>query len=227
VQRDDIVEGQDGYEACDDGNASNRDACVGTCALAACGDGFVYRGEEVCDDGNVDDGDACDGDCQGPAPAFCEDPEGGGSEQQGYQFQWDTCQIGPAYEWPVAAGVCEANNECMSNNCIIAPGGADPDTRSLDGVCRQDAECLSNNCVIEQGGNGAGLCEPTVCAAVQPTAIRYTDDSVSGPHPIGFTFLFYGVEYTEFYTTSNGTFHFTRTLNSECCSGTAIPSVGL
>ena len=92
------------------------------CVVASCGDGFVQRGEEVCDDGNNDDGDACDGDCQGPAPAFCEAPEGGGSEEQGYQFQWDTCQIGPAYAWP---------------------------------------------------------------ALQNPTAIRYTDDSVSRPHPSG------------------------------------------
>ena len=164
VQRDDIAEGQEGYEACDDGNNNNRDACVQNCVVASCGDGFVQRGEEVCDDGNNDDGDACDGDCQGPAPAFCEPPEGGGSEEQGYQFQWDTCQIGPAYAWP---------------------------------------------------------------ALQNPTAIRYTDDSVSGPHPIGFTFTFYGQEYTQFYTTSNGTFHFTRVTNSECCSGSQIPTAGL
>ena len=147
VQRDDIAEGQEGYEACDDGNNNNRDACVQNCVVASCGDGFVQRGEEVCDDGNNDDGDACDGDCQRPAPAFCEPPEGGGSEEQGYQFQWDTCQMGPP-------------------------------TRGLR------------------------------CRTRRRFATR--DDSITGPHPIGFTFTFYGQEYTQFYTTSNGTIHFTR-----------------
>jgi Secretion system C-terminal sorting domain/HYDIN/CFA65/VesB-like, Ig-like domain len=34
------------------------------------------------------------------------------------------------------------------------------------------------------------------------------DDNTSGPYPIGFVFPFYGVEYTEFYISSNGTISF-------------------
>jgi len=50
-------------EQCDDGNASNTDACLGTCVTATCGDGFVRAGFEQCDDGNPDNGDGCSTSC--------------------------------------------------------------------------------------------------------------------------------------------------------------------
>lgn len=53
-------------EECDDGNASNTDACVEGCALARCGDGFVREGFEPCDDGNEVDSDGCRSNCALP-----------------------------------------------------------------------------------------------------------------------------------------------------------------
>ena len=58
-------------EACDDGNQSNSDGCVGdNCSLAACGDGYRRAdlslgvdGYEACDDGNSIDTDGCRNDC--------------------------------------------------------------------------------------------------------------------------------------------------------------------
>lgn len=50
-------------EQCDDGNASNTDACLNTCVPAVCGDGFVQAGVEGCDDGNVNNSDACLNSC--------------------------------------------------------------------------------------------------------------------------------------------------------------------
>jgi cysteine-rich repeat protein len=50
---------QMGVEECDDGkNGNNADACTDECKKAACGDGFVQKGEE-CDDGNMVDTDTC------------------------------------------------------------------------------------------------------------------------------------------------------------------------
>jgi cysteine-rich repeat protein len=57
-------------EACDDGNADDTDACLGTCVAAVCGDGFVQAGVEACDDGNADDTDACLNTC---TMAICGD----------------------------------------------------------------------------------------------------------------------------------------------------------
>ena len=53
-----------GIEACDDGNASNTDACVAGCQAASCGDGFVQAGVEECDDGNQANSDGCSSLCK-------------------------------------------------------------------------------------------------------------------------------------------------------------------
>ena len=59
------------YEACDDGNENNQDACLNSCAIARCGDGVVRTdlpqgqlGYEACDDGNGVDTDACRNTCE-------------------------------------------------------------------------------------------------------------------------------------------------------------------
>jgi cysteine-rich repeat protein len=49
----------DAGEQCDDGNASNADACLANCRNASCGDGFTRTGVEQCDDGNAINTDAC------------------------------------------------------------------------------------------------------------------------------------------------------------------------
>ena len=36
-------------EDCDDGDLDNTDACLSSCSVAACGDGFVRMGSETCD----------------------------------------------------------------------------------------------------------------------------------------------------------------------------------
>ena len=67
----------EGYEACDDGNTVDQDACRNDCRLARCGDGILRtdlsEGDmdfERCDDGNFADDDACVGTC---VPAVCGD----------------------------------------------------------------------------------------------------------------------------------------------------------
>src|SRR5690606_10529963 len=47
-----------GVEQCDDGNASNNDACLASCLHASCGDGFLWTGIEQCD-GNQLGGATC------------------------------------------------------------------------------------------------------------------------------------------------------------------------
>ena len=64
----------DGYlgpgETCDDGNASNVDACTNACVPAACGDGIVQP-PEACDEGRYNSPDGvCQLDC---TPAICGD----------------------------------------------------------------------------------------------------------------------------------------------------------
>ncbi len=73
-------------EACDDGNLSNDDACVGQCEVARCGDGFVHAGVELCDpaEAPLDGGLPCTTNCTVPscgnaeveAPERCDDGNG-------------------------------------------------------------------------------------------------------------------------------------------------------
>jgi cysteine-rich repeat protein len=53
----------DDGEECDDGNADETDACLSSCEIATCGDGFTQAGVEECDDGNLEDGDGCEASC--------------------------------------------------------------------------------------------------------------------------------------------------------------------
>ena len=59
----DLGVGEEGYEACDDGNEVQTDACLNNCAAAACGDGIVQVNVEACDDGNNNNDDECTNDC--------------------------------------------------------------------------------------------------------------------------------------------------------------------
>src|SRR5690242_17654231 len=54
-------------EECDDGDASDTDACTAACRFARCGDGVVWEGVEGCDDQNDVDTDACGDDCALPS----------------------------------------------------------------------------------------------------------------------------------------------------------------
>ncbi len=57
------------------------------------------------------------------------------------------------------------------------------------------------------------------------TLLVLGDDEVSNALPIGFTFNFYGIDYTEAYISSNGFITFTPGSDSGCCEGQDIPSV--
>jgi len=52
--------------------------------------------------------------------------------------------------------------------------------------------------------------------------VAFSDDSVSGPHPIGFSFRYYGQSYTQFWVSSNGFMTLTNNRSSGCCSGYAL-----
>lgn len=56
------------------------------------------------------------------------------------------------------------------------------------------------------------------------TAVILSDDDFSGTLPIGFTFNFFGVDYTDFYISSNGFITFSNTGDDGCCSGDVLPN---
>jgi hypothetical protein len=54
--------------------------------------------------------------------------------------------------------------------------------------------------------------------------IAFEDDSVSGPHPLPFSVLFYGREYNAFYASSNGFISFVDPGHAWCCNGRPLPT---
>lgn len=56
------------------------------------------------------------------------------------------------------------------------------------------------------------------------TSLFMGDDNVSGALPIGFTFTFFGTDYTNFHIGSNGFITFSSGMPSGCCTGQLLPS---
>lgn len=75
----------EGGEACDHGEDNADDGeCLSSCALASCGDGFLFKDVEQCDDGNENSNDGCLNTC---VHAICGD----GIVQEGQE----ECDEGP------------------------------------------------------------------------------------------------------------------------------------
>lgn len=56
------------------------------------------------------------------------------------------------------------------------------------------------------------------------TTLTLNDDQVTGALPVGFTFRFYGTDYTNFYLSSNGFITFNPGSTHGCCVGDALPN---
>ncbi|MEO6169264.1 MAG: GEVED domain-containing protein, partial [Chitinophagales bacterium] len=54
--------------------------------------------------------------------------------------------------------------------------------------------------------------------------VPLTDESVSGALPVGFSFKFYGIDYTDFYISSNGFITFDPFTGPGCCAGQYLPN---
>jgi PKD repeat protein len=65
---------------------------------------------------------------------------------------------------------------------------------------------------------------PYALAPLTGTSVSLGDDAVSAALPIGFTFSFYGINYTNFYISSNGFITFSAGSTNGCCNGLSIPT---
>ena len=172
VLRVDRVQGQVDFEACDDGNEVDEDACI-DCVAARCGDG-VPRGDlepgaagyEACDDGNDEETDGCLADC---VAARCGDgivrrdldPDTVGFEacDDGNEAVDDDCAGCEA--------TCARHRDCPGSTgfCVVAPGdarGVCLDTRRH--VCTRDPDCQGADV---DGDSLSLLCEEGRCLAAE------------------------------------------------------------
>ncbi len=174
-------------EACDDGNASNTDACVQGCVMASCGDGFVRAGIETCDDGNASNDDACPsgvgGTCQ---DAFCGD----GFTQAGVEDCDDAndddtdacvaaCTAARCGDGFLQAGVedCDDGNMDNGDACPDGDGGTCADAVCGDGFVQDGVEeCDDGNRVDDDAC--ANDCTSTGVTTDDTTAT--TDEPTTG-----------------------------------------------
>ena len=90
-----------------------------------------------------------------------------------------------------------------------------------------DAGIGTHTITVEAPGEGYsnGPVPFALLPMVAPTTIGgLSDDNVVGSFPIGFTFNFFGTDYTNFYFGSNGFVTFSAGMPSGCCSGQNIPN---
>ncbi len=57
------------------------------------------------------------------------------------------------------------------------------------------------------------------------TGVALSDDQMSGAIPLGFTFNFYGADYTEVYISSNGFLSVLSGQSNGCCTGQPLPAI--
>lgn len=81
------------------------------------------------------------------------------------------------------------------------------------------SEVDSNAYIVDQTGTYSPMASP-----ITGTPVSLGDDQYSSALPIGFTFNFFGIDYTDFYISSNGFIGFTAGLSSGCCSGQSLPN---
>jgi cysteine-rich repeat protein len=161
-----------GGEECDDGNASDTDACTTACLWNVCGDDYVYSGVESCDRGD-ENGEACDasygGTCnfcsttctyQVMSGAYCGDGETNGTEY------CDGSDM-PGYCVDTASGSVETLGSCASSEFGTT------DACDTDYTCRFVGVCNGGNdngekCTIDaSSGTDTFACDGGEC--VVPT----------------------------------------------------------
>ncbi|AKF09344.1 DUF4215 domain-containing protein [Sandaracinus amylolyticus] len=150
-----------GPEQCDDGNASDTDACLGSCVSARCGDGVVRAGMEACDDGNAVTTDAC------VACAIAECGDGfvhAGVEQCDDSNTTSTdacveCRTAFCGDGVVRAGMeaCDDGNSSNVDACTNACAAA----RCGDGFVGPGETCDDGNTVNDDACSNA--CRPAGC----------------------------------------------------------------
>ena len=150
----------DDGEECDDGNEDNDDACLNTCIMASCGDGYTQEGVEECDDGSEESW-TCNEQCQ----LFCGDGAVNNGEEcdDGNVESGDGCDYLCKHEVPHCGnGVVneEEGEKCDDGNIKDGDGCESNCQVSQPGVCGDDVVDWNEPC---DGGVGCeDDCTPTL-----------------------------------------------------------------
>lgn len=138
-------------EACDDGlDNIDTGACTTTCAVAACGDGFVQDGVEECDDANTEDGDGCAADCTNEGTATGDSGSGGADTT-------DTAADDSSGSDGTVSGASNSGATATSPTTTAATGDSDSDGDTDDGTGGGGEDDDSVGCSCDSSGGGAPL----------------------------------------------------------------------
>jgi len=109
-----------------------------------------------------------------------------------------------------------ANAKAQCPMGVIASASSNP-------VCKGDSSQITTVLI---GGCSSYTVTNIANATISGTPINVTlgNDQVSTALPIGFTFNFFCINYTQFYISSNGFITFSPSSPDGCCSGQAIPN---
>ena len=156
------------YEACDDGNDDDTDACRGDCLAARCGDGLLrvdlpIGSEAVCRPGGDDcpAGERCvAGRCANEAYEFCDDGENGNEDGcvegcvpsrcgDGFWRQdlapgesgYEACDDGNTEDGDYCSGDCQRVTSRCGDGVLVYPQERCDDANTLDGD-NCSADCL-------------------------------------------------------------------------------------
>lgn len=164
-----------------------------------------------------------------------------GSLAYSYNYSWSASASGglnatsgnPVTATPTAVGTqtyvvvgSDAGSGCANTDTIEVEVEAIPTvtaTVSPDSVCSGDPVNLSGT-TSPSPTNYSVTSIPYAPIPGAGTPLALGDDQMSGFLPLGFTFNFYGINYTQVRVSSNGFMTFQNTTLSGCCSGQNLPN---
>ncbi|MFZ5889478.1 MAG: DUF4215 domain-containing protein [Myxococcota bacterium] len=157
-------------EACDDGNRSDGDGCLGNCRqvergfscvpagqpchpIARCGDRVLVFPER-CDDGNRAPGDGCSADCKievgfkcDGAPSSCSRTTCGDGKLEGAE----SCEDGNSRPFDGCSGDCQNEPQCANGPCTSRCGDGIVLGEKCDDGNNIDGDGCSAKCEPEAG----------------------------------------------------------------------------
>ena len=233
---------QDIGEQCDDGDASDADACPTTCWTAHCGDGFVRVGLERCDDMNNIPGDGCSATCleEGCGNGVREAPEECDLGVLNSNATPDGCRTDCRLFF-CHDGVDDSNEQCDDGNTDDTDACVD---QCADATCGDghvhtgveecdDGNLIDNDdCANDCSSNLVTFTVSTRSQSVNlsaeaPLAFNDDDDGFAVVQ-IGFGFRYLGRQVTTVYVGTNGFIGFNQqgatSLNNLSIPSTASPN---